>query len=104
MGKNAASNTLNDPIDRVDARTKVTGTATYAAEHKIDKTVYGFLVGSTIAKGRSSIGSRFNLKANSSMADSSAKHPVASPGPRIHIGVQRFSGTRRYRVFTFGHA
>ena len=52
MGKNAASNTLNDPIDRVDARAKVTGTATYAAEHKIDKTVYGFLVGSTIAKGR----------------------------------------------------
>jgi xanthine dehydrogenase YagR molybdenum-binding subunit len=52
MGKSALNNTLNDSIDRVDARAKVTGTATYAAEHKIDNTVYGFLVGSTIAKGR----------------------------------------------------
>jgi xanthine dehydrogenase YagR molybdenum-binding subunit len=42
----------NDPISRVDGRAKVTGRATYAAEHKIQNTVYGFLVGSTIAKGR----------------------------------------------------
>jgi len=30
----------------------VTGTATYAAEHKAENIVFGFLVGSTIAKGR----------------------------------------------------
>jgi xanthine dehydrogenase YagR molybdenum-binding subunit len=41
-----------DPIDRVDGRAKVTGTATFAADYKEQKTVYGFLVGSTIAKGR----------------------------------------------------
>ncbi|WP_207515152.1 xanthine dehydrogenase family protein molybdopterin-binding subunit [Longitalea luteola] len=40
------------PIDRVDGRAKVTGTATYAAEYKTQQIAYGFLVGSTIAKGR----------------------------------------------------
>lgn len=42
----------NDPINRVDGKAKVTGTAIYAAEHKVPNIVYGFLVGSTIAKGR----------------------------------------------------
>ncbi|WP_205513272.1 xanthine dehydrogenase family protein molybdopterin-binding subunit [Longitalea arenae] len=42
----------NDPIDRVDGRAKVTGTATYSAEYKAQNMAYGFLVGSTIAKGR----------------------------------------------------
>jgi xanthine dehydrogenase YagR molybdenum-binding subunit len=41
-----------EPIDRVDGKAKVTGTATYAAEHKMPEVVYGFLVGSTVAKGR----------------------------------------------------
>ncbi len=41
-----------DPIDRVDGRAKVTGTATYTAEYKTQNIAYGFLVGSTIAKGR----------------------------------------------------
>ena len=40
-----------DPIDRVDARAKVTGTATYAAEYKAENVVHGFLVGSTVSKG-----------------------------------------------------
>jgi xanthine dehydrogenase YagR molybdenum-binding subunit len=44
--------TAPDPIDRVDAKAKVTGTATYAAEHKLPNIAYGLLVGSTIAKGR----------------------------------------------------
>ena len=39
-------------INRVDGIAKVTGTATYAAEHQTKGLVYGFLVGSTIAKGR----------------------------------------------------
>ncbi len=43
---------MKDPKDRVDGRAKVTGAALYAAEHKIPNTAYGFLVGSTIAKGR----------------------------------------------------
>jgi xanthine dehydrogenase YagR molybdenum-binding subunit len=46
------SNNPVGPNDRVDGRAKVTGTATYAAEHKAENIVYGFLVGSTIAKGR----------------------------------------------------
>jgi xanthine dehydrogenase YagR molybdenum-binding subunit len=40
-----------DPIDRVDARAKVTGSATYAAEHKTANIAFGYLVGSTISKG-----------------------------------------------------
>jgi xanthine dehydrogenase YagR molybdenum-binding subunit len=40
------------PVDRVDGRAKVTGTATYASEYQAKNVVYGYLVGSTIAKGR----------------------------------------------------
>ena len=40
-----------DPIDRVDARAKVTGAAKYTAEYKAQNVAYGFLVGSTISKG-----------------------------------------------------
>jgi xanthine dehydrogenase YagR molybdenum-binding subunit len=42
---------LTDPIDRVDGKAKVTGTARYAADHAVQNVAYGFLVGSTIAKG-----------------------------------------------------
>jgi xanthine dehydrogenase YagR molybdenum-binding subunit len=38
-------------LDRVDGRQKVTGKATYAAEHKIPGLTYAVLVDSTIAKG-----------------------------------------------------
>lgn len=40
-----------EPIDRVDSRMKVTGSAKYAAEHLLDGLQYGVLVSSTIAKG-----------------------------------------------------
>ena len=40
-----------NPISRVDGRAKVTGSATYPAENKMQNTVFGFLVGSTVAKG-----------------------------------------------------
>ncbi|MCW3078726.1 xanthine dehydrogenase family protein molybdopterin-binding subunit [Segetibacter sp.] len=43
---------IPDRINRVDGRAKVTGSAAYAADHKMQNTVYGFLVGSTVAKGR----------------------------------------------------
>ncbi|MGW4797010.1 xanthine dehydrogenase family protein molybdopterin-binding subunit [Nonomuraea sp. NPDC004297] len=39
------------PIDRVDARAKVTGTATYAADHNLPGMLYAHLVTSTIARG-----------------------------------------------------
>ncbi len=41
-----------DPIDRVDGKAKVTGSATFASEYKVADIAYGFLVGSTVAKGR----------------------------------------------------
>jgi xanthine dehydrogenase YagR molybdenum-binding subunit len=40
------------PADRVDGKDKVTGAATYAAEHKLANMSYAVLVGSTIAKGK----------------------------------------------------
>ncbi|HEY0899796.1 MAG TPA: xanthine dehydrogenase family protein molybdopterin-binding subunit, partial [Sphingobacteriaceae bacterium] len=46
------SQKADKPIDRVDGKAKVTGTARYAADQKASGVVYGFLVGSTIAKGR----------------------------------------------------
>src|SRR4051812_15646848 len=41
-----------EAISRVDGKAKVTGAANYTADQKIQNLVYGFLVGSTIAKGR----------------------------------------------------
>ncbi|MCU1687392.1 MAG: acylaldehyde oxidase [Amycolatopsis sp.] len=38
-------------VSRVDGRLKVTGQATYAAEHDVPGVVYGVIVGSTISKG-----------------------------------------------------
>jgi xanthine dehydrogenase YagR molybdenum-binding subunit len=52
MDKNFFDRNDNSPIDRVGGKAKVTGTATFAAEYKVQNMAYGFLVGSTIAKGR----------------------------------------------------
>src|SRR5687768_2249793 len=52
MGKNFFEGTNNNPIDRVDGKAKVTGTATYAAEYEVQNMAFGFLVGSTVAKGK----------------------------------------------------
>ncbi len=43
---------IGKSIDRVDGPKKVSGTATYAAEHALDNLAYGVLVGSTIGKGK----------------------------------------------------
>ncbi|HTQ81152.1 MAG TPA: xanthine dehydrogenase family protein molybdopterin-binding subunit [Thermoanaerobaculia bacterium] len=43
---------VGKPVERVDGRRKITGTATYAAERKHGRMAYAFLVQSTIAKGR----------------------------------------------------
>jgi xanthine dehydrogenase YagR molybdenum-binding subunit len=43
---------VGKPLDRVDGRLKVTGAATYAAEHRLDRLVHAVLVQSTIARGR----------------------------------------------------
>ena len=45
-------NEIGKPLDRVDGRLKVTGKATYTADHYIPNMVHGVLVTSTIAKGR----------------------------------------------------
>ena len=42
---------VGKPLPRVDGPRKVTGTATYAAEYKLDDMAYGVLVGATIGKG-----------------------------------------------------
>ena len=42
----------DEPINRVDARLKVTGAAKYSAEYVLPNTKYAVLVTSTIAKGR----------------------------------------------------
>ncbi|MGD9590547.1 MAG: xanthine dehydrogenase family protein molybdopterin-binding subunit [Pyrinomonadaceae bacterium] len=43
---------FQDGPSRVDGRAKVTGKATYVAEHRFPNMAYGYLVQSTIAKGR----------------------------------------------------
>ena len=43
---------IGTPTPRVDGRAKVTGAAKYAAEFNVDGLAHGYLVTSTIAKGR----------------------------------------------------
>jgi len=43
---------VGQPLDRIDGRAKVTGTATYAAEYQIERLAHGYVVHSTIAAGR----------------------------------------------------
>ncbi len=45
-------NSIGEPLDRVDARLKVTGRAPYTAEHNIPKLTHAVLKTSSIAKGR----------------------------------------------------
>ncbi len=45
------SQVIGTSVSRKDGRAKVTGTATYAAEHQIPGLVYGYLVTSAIANG-----------------------------------------------------
>src|SRR5262245_21040220 len=43
---------IGSPIDRVDGRLKVTGTARYAADTPVSGVLHGFIVGSVIGRGR----------------------------------------------------
>ncbi|GGG48991.1 xanthine dehydrogenase family protein molybdopterin-binding subunit [Hymenobacter glacieicola] len=43
---------IGAPMNRVDARQKVTGAATYSAEYQLPNMTYAVLVGSTVTKGR----------------------------------------------------
>jgi xanthine dehydrogenase YagR molybdenum-binding subunit len=47
-----ATSHLGKPTSRVEGRAKVTGAAKYAAEYNVDGLAHGFVVSSTIAKGR----------------------------------------------------
>ncbi|MFI9763862.1 xanthine dehydrogenase family protein molybdopterin-binding subunit [Streptomyces sp. NPDC051963] len=46
-----ATPVVGQPLSRVDARRKVTGAATYAAEHRIEGLLYGVIVNGTVARG-----------------------------------------------------
>lgn len=46
------SNVMGTSVSRKDGRAKVTGSATYAAEHSIPKLVHGYLITAQIANGR----------------------------------------------------
>ena len=46
------TNYIGQPVSRVDGYAKVTGAAKYAAEHNVPDLAYGFVVSSTIAKGK----------------------------------------------------
>jgi xanthine dehydrogenase YagR molybdenum-binding subunit len=43
---------IGQPISRVDGRAKVTGAAKYAAEHNVLDMAYGYVVSSSVAKGK----------------------------------------------------
>ncbi len=47
----APEQVVGSAVDRIDGPLKVTGRATYAAEHQIDGLLYGWLVVSSVAKG-----------------------------------------------------
>ena len=59
------SGLIGKPTKRIDGRAKVTGTATFAAEFPVKNAAHGYLVTSTIAKGKiSSIDAKEAEKAN----------------------------------------
>lgn len=47
-----AGDVVGQALSRVDARLKVTGAATYAAEHRVEGLLYGAIVNATAARGR----------------------------------------------------
>jgi xanthine dehydrogenase YagR molybdenum-binding subunit len=47
-----AQGIIGKGLDRVEGPLKVSGAATYAAEHAIDNVAYGVLVGSKVARGK----------------------------------------------------
>ncbi|MFZ3467970.1 xanthine dehydrogenase family protein molybdopterin-binding subunit [Streptomyces sp. 4.24] len=47
-----AGEVVGQALSRVDARLKVTGTAPYAAEHRLEGLLYGVIVNGTAARGR----------------------------------------------------
>jgi xanthine dehydrogenase YagR molybdenum-binding subunit len=47
-----AQDVIGKPISRIDGPLKVSGHATYAAEYGLANVAYGFLVGSTVGKGK----------------------------------------------------
>ena len=48
----SAEKIIGRGVDRKDGRLKVTGRATYAAEHQLPGLLHGYLVTSTVARGR----------------------------------------------------
>lgn len=48
----ATQGIIGKGLDRVEGPLKVSGAATYSAEHAIDNVAYGVLVGSTVARGK----------------------------------------------------
>ena len=48
----STTNYIGQPVNRVDGYAKVTGRAKYAGEYNVPGLLYGFVVSSTIAKGR----------------------------------------------------
>jgi xanthine dehydrogenase YagR molybdenum-binding subunit len=52
MNQNRAGKSVGTAVSRIDGLAKVTGTATYAAEHPLEGLVHGYLVTATIAHGQ----------------------------------------------------
>lgn len=44
--------TIGQPISRLEGHLKVTGSAKYAGEYQADDLLYGYVVNSTITKGK----------------------------------------------------
>lgn len=83
---------VGKPVDRVDARLKVTGSATYSAEYFPKNMVYGVLVLSTIPKGRiKNIDSRLAEKAAGFVEIMSYKNP-----PMLHFPQSSDPGSGKF--------
>ncbi len=83
---------LGKPTKRIDGRAKVTGAATYAAEFPVKNVAHGYLVTSTIAKGKiTSIDTKSAEKANGVLRifthENAPKLAFTDPKDKDNIGM-----------------
>lgn len=89
---------IGKPVDRVDGRLKVTGAAKYSAEFQVPNMAHGFIVASTITKGRiSALDTQAAEKAPGVLGVLTYKN-----APRLNKPKQQEGGAQEFKISESG--